>query len=278
MWASRCLEDGAVSDLGNQLFQIASTVGLADTAHADPVFPADWAYRPYFSLPELWYGNAEDATPAPELAAATLPAAMCPYLQSLALFHRCEPAVHHIFRPSEIAESAIGACLDFLRLAPPVLAVHVRRGDNVHDPDTPDKHLYYPVPTLGYYQEAIGRITDTREIRSIAVFGDDPEWNRANIEADWYGEGKARKKENEPGYHTEPVADWLDLFLLSMCYGGHVLSNSTFGWWGAWLARSPMVIYPWPWYGPKIQADASLMMPERLWHRVPSDLWTSPVT
>ena len=42
--------------LGNQLWQIASTIGIAVDLEEDWSFP-DWPYREHFQMPDEWFTN-----------------------------------------------------------------------------------------------------------------------------------------------------------------------------------------------------------------------------
>ena len=41
----------------------------------------------------------------------------------------------------------------------------------------------------------------------------------------------------------------IDLCLMTFC-NSHIIANSSFSWWGAWLAGSKEVIAPKTWFGP----------------------------
>jgi len=66
--------------------------------------------------------------------------------------------------------------------------------------------------------------------------------------------------ENEPHY--------IDLFLLSLCKH-NIISNSTFGWWGAWLNRNPekIVVAPKQWLHPCCNLSTYDVLPEN-WLKV----------
>ncbi len=248
---------GWIGRLGNQMWQVASTVGLARSQGYEPAFPTDWPYRPWFSLPTEWYSDAP-GTPATDLVAHLCPTAQ-PYLQDLSLWAPVADEVRAAFAPSEQARDVLDTCVEFRALRHPILSVHVRRGDNAFDPNTPDKWRYHPLRPLRYYQQAIAELSP--KAATVAVFGDDPTWNRAWLPADLYGIGRPRPKEHEETYNTAPVWDWVDLYLMAECQL-HVISNSTFAFWGAWLSGDPSPVYPWPWYGDALaELDASLMFP-----------------
>jgi hypothetical protein len=40
---------------------------------------------------------------------------------------------------------------------------------------------------------------------------------------------------------------WKDMALMTRC-NAHILANSSFSWWGAWLADSDFRIMPAPWF------------------------------
>lgn len=48
---------GKVGRLGNALFELASTIGIADAVGEPPYFPWDWIHRPYFSLEPALFGD-----------------------------------------------------------------------------------------------------------------------------------------------------------------------------------------------------------------------------
>lgn len=248
---------GRAGRLGNQLWQIASTLGVADSRGREVSFP-EWDYAPFFSIPDRYFSNQpgiDVRSFVPHLSpdAAT-------YLQDYSLFSGIARQIELWFKPSTLAQETIETCGDFHRLRRPILSVHVRRGDNVPgaDPGVVDKHLYHPLPPLDYYQRAIAMCDG---YQSIAVFSDDPEWCVENIPADYYHFGQPRAKEHLPEYN-DPFNDWLDLFLMAQCDGGHVVPNSTYGWWGAFLSGDETPIVPKPWFGPRIVSNADLMFPK----------------
>lgn len=254
---------GNAGRLGNQLWQIASTLGIAHALEDDVSFPP-WAYQPFFSVPGELFTNLS-GRPAYEtpLAEHMHPAART-YLQDYNLFRGIDPQVREYLAPSPVArkELAQEKYNDFFTLERPILSVHVRRGDNVpgQDPGTPDKAQYHPLRPMSYYRDAIALFP---QAESIAIFSDDIPWCRKNF-ADldaYYFEGVARPKEHEPAYHTAPVLDWIDLFLMAEAEL-HICSNSTYSWWGAFLSNDPSPVVPSPWFGPKLRyIDASLMIP-----------------
>lgn len=118
------------------------------------------------------------------------------------------------------------------------VCLHIRRGDLV------TSTLYSSTIgalTMDYYTQALGYIRGKVSNPIFFIFSDDIEWCRANIvlpEQTFYMDNSTAGKKAE-GH----------LYLMQQCRY-FIISNSTYAWWGAWLANAEnkIVIYPKNWY------------------------------
>ena len=128
------------------------------------------------------------------------------------------------------------------------VAIHVRRADYVTNPKTKQ---YHGELTYDYYKEALNRITFLIPNPTLFIFSDDIPWVKKNfpfsfetVYIEW----------NSDAPHE-------DMRLMNLCKH-HIIANSSFSWWGAWLARSPNQIV--------VAADRWTQDPRDLNERVPA--------
>ncbi len=135
--------------------------------------------------------------------------------------------------------------------APISLSLHIRRTDYVTDPTFNNATC-----DLDYYSRAFAEITRLLNADNSAspvnpqnicafIFSDNIEWARANL-----------KLPCQMIFVSQPgIKDFEELMLMSKC-NHHIIANSTFSWWGAWLDPSPkkIVIAPTFWANPNIPA------------------------
>jgi hypothetical protein len=109
------------------------------------------------------------------------------------------------------------------------VGVHVRHGDNANTVAAALGVLH-----RRYYDDAMGAIRGHVSNPVYFVFSDDVAWARELL-----GSGSAITYVD----HNGPADSHEDLRLMSMCKH-HILANSTFGWWGAWLGKKEgQVVY-----------------------------------
>lgn len=127
------------------------------------------------------------------------------------------------------------------------VSIHVRRGDYVTLKSASEVLGTLPP---SYYQKAIARICKELKDPLFLVFSDDINWCKKNLKID-----KAIYSEHGGG-------DWEDMKLMSDCKH-HIIANSSFSWWGAWLGAGPskMVIAPKQWFRAK-QMNTSSLLPK----------------
>ena len=135
------------------------------------------------------------------------------------------------------------------------VSVHVRRGDYVANPATNRVHGSCDPD---YYRRAADCIAESVDKPHFFVFSDDPRWARSSLSFD----GPVDYVD-----HNGEDTDYEDLRLMSRCKH-HILANSTFSWWGAWLCHNPdkVVVAPRKWFNDPSLDTSDLIPPS--WRRV----------
>jgi Glycosyl transferase family 11 len=172
----------------------------------------------------------------PGLAAATVPAYLTGYWQSERYFTAHADQIRRDFAPIAPLEPENAALAEVIR-ASAAVSLHVRRGDYVSDTRTQAVH---GVCGIDYYARAMDRVEALVPSPHYIVFSDDPDWTRANL--------------TSPHPMTfvtvnPPARGYRDMQLMSMCRH-HIIANSSFSWWGAWLnpRLDKTVIAPARWF------------------------------
>jgi len=245
---------GNLGRLGNQMFQYASLRGIAANKGFDFCIPPQHAFgktdpnvkncstnihtafdlskcnkflksnkvveESAYRFDEYLFNNCEDNID------------LCGYFQSEKYFKHIEDEIRKDFT---FKLDVIESCKEILDNQE-YISLHVRRSDYLH------LQSFHPVPPIEYYIEALKKLPDL----PVFIFSDDPEWCSIRSEFD---SDRFLISESNP-------ADF-DMCLMSMCKY-HIIANSSFSWWGAWLAKSEKVIAPKIWFGPSlIEHDTS---------------------
>ena len=121
------------------------------------------------------------------------------------------------------------------------VSFHVRRGDYL---DPKNQKVYGGICTTEYYQSAA---KNKVEKPSFYVFSDDLSWVRDNIDilmGDVAESNEVTYVDCNSGEKT-----FLDIYLMSQCKH-HIIANSSFSWWGAWLGTNEdkIVVSPSRWF------------------------------
>ena len=136
----------------------------------------------------------------------------------------------------------------------PTVSIHVRRGDYVTNPFFAKKHGFL---TVGYFIEAIQLMQEKLGKCSFFIFSDDIPWAKEHFA---YLETVSFVSGND-------ISSAEDMILMSKC-SNHIISNSSFSWWGAWLGQNPLkiVIAPKKWVA-NLDADDCDVVPKS-WIRI----------
>lgn len=109
-----------------------------------------------------------------------------------------------------------------------IISLHIRRTDYINSDVLNNLNLDYYEYALEYFDSSL----------PVLIFSDDPSW--CEEQSIFQSNRFTVMKSNNT---------YIDLCLMSKC-DYHIIANSTFSWWGSWLANSKKTISPKQWFLP----------------------------
>lgn len=218
--------------LGNNLFQIAASIGTADFHGKDWKVQSSFEHQKYFSIPQERFIDAY-ALPRytePRFDYWQIPSGdweLYGYFQSEKYFKHCEKEIRKMFAaPHKVAEKIKWTYQTVLNKN--TCAIHIRRGDYLKLSE------YHYNLEIDYYLNAMKALPEMH----FVCFSDDIEWCAKHI----------------PAHDFIKDDDLMEFHLMSYCKN-FIIANSTFSWWASWLStnKDKIIIAP-PkdkWFGQK---------------------------
>ena len=219
---------GNYGRLGNQMFQYASVIGIAKKNSYDYCFPLHRSsLSKWFDLTtkdQIYVENIfHEKMFRFDSTLFDLPdnTDYFGYFQTEKYFEHCSSFIRNEF----IFKNEIKQKVDewFENKNDSYISVHVRRGDYLNSP------TFHPVPKIEWYIEAMKSFPN----KKFLFFSDDLDWCKQT-----FSEHEFSPFDNEGE----------DMYAMSKCKG-HIITNSSFSWWGAWLGKGK-TIAPKTWFGP----------------------------
>ena len=244
--------------MANQFFQVAGVSSHAESMNTVAMFNR-WPYNKYLDKPindsladgtvrvrgidhTIVMHNQADYKPIPNGDNQ----ALFGFFQSDKYFYS-DAFVVNLFRPARDFMGKLNGIwqhiyYDKIRIP---IAVHVRRTDYLQHSDS------FPVLPESYYRKAMTLMKAQYPGCEFIFFSDDIPWCKETF------------GNNEPGIHySEGHDDITDMYLMAKCRH-HIIANSSYSWWGAWLRKIfygldliHTVIAPAVWAGPTWRANS----------------------
>lgn len=156
---------------------------------------------------------------------------ICGFFQSEKYFKSVKDEVLRAFTfvPQVVSEAdriakASGIVLTGGQLPDNAVSLHIRRGDYLDYSD-----VYGNICTDEYYDNSIKYITEQWGEIALYIFSNDTEWSR-----EWAMRYTERGIECHIIEGTDDNNGYIDMYLMSLCHH-HIIANSSFSWWGAYL-------------------------------------------
>lgn len=262
---------GIQGQLGNQLFQYATLLGISAKTGAEVRILKRYDRPKPTGMVELepfhiscketheheWAGMAkwdeQTFTFNPRMFTAPDNTLFSGYFQSEKYFAHCEAKVR---RELTFHDRIMLPAMEYIsslrrQHGRPLVAFHVRRGDAL-EPRALHRYRVFTAEQCAEFR-ATPQIAELKPV--YVMFSDDIPWCREAV--------TGPDVEYSPG-----LSHWFDMAAMSLC-DHFIIAGSTFSWWGAWLSTNPdkIVAVPEPWFGPKMGLSAQDLVPDR-WLKV----------
>jgi hypothetical protein len=234
---------GKLGRLGNQMFQYAALCGISQKIGTSCCCPYRFSVPSPLPIAECFYlGHAldyrnekidfifkensfsysEEHTTIPSNGSVDLYG----YFQSEKYFSEYFSLIKKEFT---FKKKIVDICNEFIENnnlnMNNLVSLHIRRGDYLNLKD------YHPLQSNEYYINAIEQFKD----KQFLIFSDDIQWCKTSGLFKPYSVFYSNRN------------DYEDLYLMTKC-SGHIIANSSFSWWGAWLGGNT-TIAPKNWFG-----------------------------
>jgi hypothetical protein len=239
---------GNLGRLGNQMFQYASLRGIAANRRFDFCIPPEYSFGvndPNVKKSDTNIHTVFDLSKYNKFLEPNKMVKESGFHFDKNLFNTCEDNVdlygyfqsekyfdnikEDIKKDFSFNPEIVTACKKFIKemINDEVISLHIRRGDYLN------LQSFHPTPPIEYYEEALKKLSNVY----VIIFSDDVEWV-----------SKQHLFDEDRFYISEGNTSDFDMCLMTMC-DYHIIANSSFSWWGAWLSQSKKVIAPKTWFG-----------------------------
>lgn len=220
---------GHMGRLGNQMFQYSALKGIARKNQHQYSIPSNTSLHECFKIPTAPANQNTSSLSIDQFEFDSNLFSNCPddvdlvgYFQSEKYFKHIEEEIRQDFT---FHDRISNTCSHYRENLFPeeVISLHVRRTDYLSDKN------FYSL-SLDYYYQSLELLPDL----PVIVLTDDYDWCRTKFTSKRFRVSKS----NNP---------YIDLCLMSLC-DYHIIANSSFSWWGSWLAESKKTIAPKVWF------------------------------
>lgn len=175
------------------------------------------------------------------------------FWQNPRYFEGFESRIRSFFVPVDVSVYQLPVAKEIIASEYDTISLHFRRGDYL------TSGFIEPI-SLAYYYNAIKLISEKLNNPFFYIFTDEPEW----VETNFTMQFPHKLVTGNTGKDS-----YKDILLMSKCKN-HIMANSSFSWWGAWLDENPdkIVIAPKKWYATVDRDKYALEITPKEWIRL----------